>query len=300
VYLSSNNGNSWVAVCGGLTNNCIKALAISGSNIFAGTYGGGVQKSSDNGSNWTAAGLQGYSVNALAISGSNIFAGGAWVNSVFLSSTNGSSWTAINNGLPSYTNVYAFAISGSAIFAGANSGVYLSSNNGNSWAAVNNGLPTNSVIYILVISGSNIFAGTESGVFLSSNNGSSWAAVNNGLPTNTTVLSLAITGDTLFAGTYGAGVWKHSLSDIITGTEKTINNNESNVMIYPNPAINNIIIESQQPAVIEISNIQWQLIKTHTASSNKISVDISGFARGVYFIKVKTEKGIAVKKFVKE
>jgi len=30
------------------------------------------------------------------------------------------------------------------------------------------------------------------------------------------------------------------------------------------------------------------------------TLDISGFARGMYFIKVKTEKGVAVKKFVKE
>jgi hypothetical protein len=32
----------------------------------------------------------------------------------------------------------------------------------------------------------------------------------------------------------------------------------------------------------------------------KTNIDISAFAKGVYFVKLKTEKGVAVKKFVKE
>jgi YVTN family beta-propeller protein len=72
------------------------------------------------------------------------------------------------------------------------------------------------------------------------------------------------------------------------------------IFIYPNPATNNITIESPQLAVIEITNIQGQLIKTLAANSHKTSIDISAYSSGVYFVKVKTEKGIMVKKFVKE
>ena len=50
-------------------------LAISGNNIFAGTYGGGVYLSTDNGSNWTQTGLTNTWVYSLAISGNYIFAG---------------------------------------------------------------------------------------------------------------------------------------------------------------------------------------------------------------------------------
>ncbi|MGC8654760.1 MAG: T9SS type A sorting domain-containing protein, partial [Candidatus Kryptoniota bacterium] len=39
---STNNGTSWTAVNNGLTNTNVFALAISGTNIFAGTYGSGV------------------------------------------------------------------------------------------------------------------------------------------------------------------------------------------------------------------------------------------------------------------
>jgi PKD repeat protein len=54
-------------------------------------------------------------------------------------------------------------------------------------------------------------------VFLTTNNGNNWIAVNNGLSKYTGyILSLAISGDTIYAGTCGYGVWKRSLSNIIT------------------------------------------------------------------------------------
>ena len=55
------------------------SLAISGSNIFAGTSDG-VFLSSNNGSCWAAVntGLTNTNVNSLAISGNNIFAGTRW------------------------------------------------------------------------------------------------------------------------------------------------------------------------------------------------------------------------------
>ena len=77
MFLFSNNGSSWVTVNTGFTNTDVDALAISGSNIFAGTWGGGVYLSSNNGSTWDSVntGLTNKYVNALAISGNNIFAG---------------------------------------------------------------------------------------------------------------------------------------------------------------------------------------------------------------------------------
>jgi hypothetical protein len=42
VFLSTNNGTSWTAVNSGLTNTDVLSLAISGTNLFAGTYGSSV------------------------------------------------------------------------------------------------------------------------------------------------------------------------------------------------------------------------------------------------------------------
>jgi hypothetical protein len=83
VFLSTNNGTSWTAVNNGLTNTFVRALAVSGTNLFAGTVeGGGVFLSTNNGTSWTATGLTNRDVMAFAISGTNLFAGtwggGVW------------------------------------------------------------------------------------------------------------------------------------------------------------------------------------------------------------------------------
>ena len=163
VFLSTNNGANWTAT--GLANTRVLSLAVSGNNIFAGTYGDGVYLSTNNGANWTAVntGLANTDVRSLAVSGSNIFAGTDG-GGVFLSTTNGANWTVVNTGLIA-TNVSPLAVSGSDIFAGTVDGIFLSTNNGANWTAVNTGLP-NTDCTSLAVSGSDIFAGTyNSGVW---------------------------------------------------------------------------------------------------------------------------------------
>jgi hypothetical protein len=170
----------------------------------------------------------------------------------------------------------------------------LSTDNGASWSPKYNG---SNYVISLAISGANIFVGTENGdVYLSTNNGTSWNSVSNGLP-NTPINSLAISGTNIFAGTWGAGIWRRSISEMTVINEL---NNSLNISIYPNPTSDNITIETPQKSEIEILNIQGQSIKSFTAISNKTTIDVSGFAKGLYILKVKTEKGIAVNKFVKE
>ena len=41
-------------------------------------------------------------------------------------------------------------------------------------------------------------------------------------------------------------------------------------------------------------------IKSINAEETHTTIDISGFARGMYYVKVETAKGMVVKKFVKE
>ena len=73
-----------------------------------------------------------------------------------------------------------------------------------------------------------------------------------------------------------------------------------NILIYPNPATDNLTIVAPQKSEIEILNIEGQIIKDISATENQTAIDISDFANGVYVVEVKTEKGIEVRKFVKE
>jgi hypothetical protein len=130
VYLSTNSGTSWTAVDSGLTSPYVSALAVSGTNLFAGTYGGGVFRSTNSGTSWdsASAGLPTNTpVQSLAVFGTNLFAGtgypfppfGGGGVGVFLSTNSGASWTAVNTGLPTVLrSVRALAISGTNLVAG--------------------------------------------------------------------------------------------------------------------------------------------------------------------------------------
>jgi len=75
---------------------------------------------------------------------------------------------------------------------------------------------------------------------------------------------------------------------------------EDQIKIYPNPSSDNLTIEAPPQSTIEISSIQGQLIKTLAASGTKTNINVSELPSGVYVVEVRTEKGVAVKKFIKE
>jgi hypothetical protein len=55
VSFSIDNGTTWTLVNSGLTTPEVSVLAVSRTNLFAGTYHKGVLISSDNGTNWAPA-----------------------------------------------------------------------------------------------------------------------------------------------------------------------------------------------------------------------------------------------------
>jgi len=106
----------------------VRSFAVSGRNLFAGTYGGGVFLSTNNGTSWTTVntGLTNTSVRALAVSpngagGANLFAG--TYSGAFLSTDNGTTWTAFNTGLPN-PHVSSLALNDTYIYAGIFGGLW--------------------------------------------------------------------------------------------------------------------------------------------------------------------------------
>jgi hypothetical protein len=96
---------------------------------------------------------------------------------------------------------------------------------------------------------------------------------------------------------------KDSVIITVTGVAGIEVKSDKNIFnVYPIPATNDITIESmlQTKAIFEICNLQGQVVTAFTPNSNKTNIDISSFPCGMYFISLKTEKGITVEKFVKE
>jgi len=153
-------------------------------------------------------------INALTVRDSTIFAGTD--SGVFISSNNGTNWTAFNNGLPKQMVNSIIANDSGDIIAGTNdSGVFTCLKTGTSWAAVNTGL-NNLRITSLAVKGARKFAGTGSekpgpskgGIFLSDDNDSIWTKADvaiTGLVT--TVTSFAVCGENIFAGILDLGLF---------------------------------------------------------------------------------------------
>ncbi len=209
------------AQTGGPEADWVSALAVSGTNLFAGT-GKGVFLSTDSGASWREvnSGLDCLEVRCLAVSGGNLFAGTNWfdappalqlsIGGVFLSADNGQNWVPANSGLPVNTDIRSFAVSGTNLFVGAmgdldyevSGGLFLSTDRGKKWTLVKADDTLS-----LAASGSTLFAGSgslsvmmgEASLSASADNGRSWTRADSGL--SGYVSRLAASGRNLFAGT---------------------------------------------------------------------------------------------------
>ena len=99
----------------------------------------------------------------------------------------------------------------------------------------------------------------------------------------------------------GCSELSDTMSVVITGINSFNENLQLN--IYPNPANDNITIEftaQRKDAIISIYDIEGELLLQTVSQEIKSKIDISILAKGIYYVEVRTEKGITVKKFIKE
>jgi photosystem II stability/assembly factor-like uncharacterized protein len=238
IWRSTDDGANWTWVypLGVLGEHDMNFLALgsAGSTVLAGvaqTGLNGVYRSVNDGETWTVcnAGFQTAAdsnvrcFTSITVGSSTYFYVGT-DGGLFISTTDGTSWTRISSGLPSgtITAVVATPPSGGNtdinLFAGVGySGLYRSTDNGSSWTAANNGLPTTGTPYIDALIASPVPGGTTSNIFashgtvyVSTNYGEMWWDTGWPVSTASSAACLAINGDILLGGGYG--IWKYSLT----------------------------------------------------------------------------------------
>jgi subtilisin family serine protease len=74
-------------------------------------------------------------------------------------------------------------------------------------------------------------------------------------------------------------------------------------LFFPNPAYNKLTIKSQTSQLpntkIELLNINGTFISSHVFINNEANIALEGLSSGVYFVRIQTENGVIIKKFVK-
>lgn len=93
-------------------------------------------------------------------------------------------------------------------------------------------------------------------------------------------------------------------NDAVT-TFNVLNKNEfvkdTDVVMYPNPTSSvSIIKASANIESVQLYDVQGRLLETFGVTDSNVALNLSGRANGIYFVKIRTQKGISTQKIIKQ
>lgn len=97
--------------------------------------------------------------------------------------------------------------------------------------------------------------------------------------------------------------WHRSQFTTLPVSVNDVNKNDIMIMVYPNPVHDVITVKLLQPlsahSVLSIRDLKGAVIKTIKLTEERTDIDMSGLAKGIYFLKYSDEKQNQVLKFTK-
>ena len=76
---------------------------------------------------------------------------------------------------------------------------------------------------------------------------------------------------------------------------------DNSVTVSPNPATIQVNVKSDSTIhSIQVYDVQGRILQTKLAIEKQATIDLTGKAKGIYFLKVSTDKGTAIEKIIKE
>ena len=203
IHKSLDNAESWFSSGSGMFSTVQSSLFASlitsnSSFVFAGTYGNGLFRSSDDGATWQLISNWPTGINTNYISGlyatDSILLVGSIPN-FYRSIDNGTTWDTIPFSPPFIVSFTKFA---NKIFAGTfRLGVYESIDDGLTWTSIGTGLTPNKAVNKIIVRNNELTAATEDGVFTSADTGATWQRIGFGILPNQNASSIDGRSDTL-------------------------------------------------------------------------------------------------------
>lgn len=269
VYKSANSGATWTAISQNFDNNLDNLkIAPSNNQVMYASQFFRLYKTEDGGnSNWTQVTTPGGTINYVAIH-------------------------------PTDPNKIAVAVT-------SNSSVKVSQDGGTTWLNYKKNLPNFSALCLVWDDNGKdgLYLGMDYGVYYIDNTFTEWQPYSNMLP-NVVINEMEINTvtRTLYAGTYGRGLWASPLVERTVGIEDASYNEK--VEMYPNPASSEVFIRAPRNSegTIKVFDVTGKLlIHEHNAVlKDTYTLDISSIPAGIYFIRLNTAEGMAVKKIIKK
>lgn len=336
IVRSNDGGNTFAPAKPTLETNDFTAfsapyeIAPSSQNILyaGGTY---LYKSTDGAANWTAVSNGPVDVNPIMniaisyqnpdivyVSSSPDPTNGPGGAKILKSVDGGFSFTQLTNGLPDRickdieidpqddSIVYA-------VFSGFGTDhVYKSVNGGADWISISNGLadvPANTIL-IDPLNANDIYVGNDLGVYYSNDGGATWNDFNDALPEAVMIYDLDYShyARKIRIATHGRGIYQRDFVDDILA----ISDHEliDEMTIYPNPASEVLNIQLNLGSLqnitavhLEIYNVMGQQIRSIyndeiASGSNTMTIDVSQYRAGTYFVKLNNGRNSTTKTLI--
>jgi len=309
------DGSTWTLT--NMQSKDVRTMVVDGDGyLYAGTWGFGVFKSTDDGDSWTEVntGL-GYmlAIQAMTVtSDSHLFVGSVG-GGVSMSINGGTSWSKLNVG---YDFIWALASSSDKVFAGTyGDGLYISDDDGATWTKSAN-LGASFIYSITVDQDGKIYVSSwEAGVFVSEDDGQTWTSMGmigfgvSSLIVSQSTSNATIPVGTIFAGTSDGNLYMNNTNGVtdIGDTKEVIPTTFALEQNYPNPFNPTTIINYSIPVAgnyqLKVYNIIGEEVVTLlnnnvNAGNYSINFDASRLSSGVYLYRLIGNNVNLVKKMV--
>ncbi len=157
---STDNGYTWWEIDSTIDifNAPFVTLTDKNNFIYLGTAEK-FYRSSDGGTSFTLL-SDAFGVNSISISGNNVYAS-KYGGGVIKSKNNGNTWQSINTGLADSVVNCLSAIYGDYVYAGTGSGIYWTTDGGSHWKKLNGGLGVNKNVLAIIQNDSYVYCNIE-------------------------------------------------------------------------------------------------------------------------------------------
>ncbi|MCB9241675.1 MAG: T9SS type A sorting domain-containing protein [Flavobacteriales bacterium] len=313
VYKSADMGASWTDITPTNFNSTsdIRDLAVYSDKIYIGSQGDGIYVSSltnISSATWSNfnTGLQENHIRSLFVDGNTLYAG-TYGEGVWKTDVDNVNWTLTSNTMVSSSDyIQTIDGNGDALFAGNISGLpvlYHSLDNGANWVTSSTSAFLDKPVYAITHDAAHVYAGTEgAGVLISEDNGAHWFTFNQGFKDENNqwycnqinVRSFAFDGDFIYAGT-DCGIWKRSME--VSGIKQPVP--ALQIKAYPNPVKDILLLDLNEKANFQITDIQGVIHASGKAPSGQHSIDVNALSEGIYIIRFSSGPKVTSMKFIK-